>query len=314
MRGFFIPMATRRFELTTLGTGAALPARGRYPTAQLLHANGALYLIDCGEGTQERLREAAVNFQRIGHILISHLHGDHYLGLMGLISSMHLMGRKNELFLFGPPELKEIIDIQLRASGTYLRYPLRFQATVPESGTVVFDDGRVTATVLALKHRIPCTGFLFTEHPAPRTLRRDKLTLIPHFRRNAVKAGEDLVLPDGTLYANAELTYDPPPVRRYAYCSDTAYEPALIPLLQGVDLLYHEATFTKLLAGRAKETMHSTAAQAAQLAREAGVKHLLLGHFSSRYKDTNELLEEAQAVFPATSLSYEGGTFPIGVR
>lgn len=305
-------MAGRRFEITTLGTGAALPARGRFPTAQLLNANEALYLIDCGEGTQERLREAGINFQRIGHILISHLHGDHYLGLMGLISSMHLMGRKHELHVFAPPELKEILDLQLRASGTYLRYPLRFHATTPTSGTLLFDDGRVRSTVLALKHRIPCTGFLFTEHPAPRPLRRDRIALIPHFKRNAVKAGEDLELPDGTRYPNADLTHDPPAPRRYAYCSDTAYEPALIPLLQGVDLLYHEATFTKQLAARAKETMHSTAAQAAQVAKEAGVKHLLLGHFSSRYKDAGELLTEARSVFPATSLSYEGGTFPIG--
>jgi len=304
-------MATRSFQLTTLGTGAALPARGRFPTAQVLDVHNVLYLIDCGEGTQERLRSAGINFQRIGHIFISHMHGDHYLGLMGLVSSMHLMGRKAPLHVFGPPELKPVIDIQLRASGTYLRYPLHIHALVPCSGEVIHADGKVTVTQLALKHRIPCTGFVFRETRALRPLRRETLSLIPHFKRNAIKCGEDLVFPDGTRHANAELTLDPPEPRSYAYCSDTAYEPALIPYIQGVDLLYHEATFTEALAARAKETLHSTAAQAATIARDAGVRQLLLGHFSSRYRNTDELLREARVVFPGTAVSLEGETYPV---
>ena len=307
-------MSARSFVLTTLGTGAALPARGRYPTAQLLDVHGRLHLIDCGEGTQERLREAGVSFLRIGHIFISHMHGDHYLGLMGLISSMHLMGRRDPLQLFGPPELREVVDVQLRASGTYLRYPLRFTAVEPVSGKVLVDDERLTASTLALRHRIPTTGYLFRERQAPRSLLRDKVRLIPHFRRNAVKNGEDLVFPDGTVIPNAELTADPPVPRSYAYCSDTAYEPALVPHLQGVDLLYHEATFTTAMAARARETHHSTAAQAAQLALDAGVRRLLLGHFSSRYKSPDQLLAEARAVFPATELSFEGGRFAVDER
>ncbi|MEO8590762.1 MAG: ribonuclease Z [Flavobacteriales bacterium] len=307
-------MATRRFELTTLGTGAALPARGRFPTAQLLNVHEALYLIDCGEGTQERLREQGVNFMRIGHIFISHLHGDHYLGLMGLVSSMHLMGRKKELHVHGPAELKQVIDLQLQVSGTYLRYPLRFHALRPESGLLAWEDHHVTVQVLALRHRIPCTGFVFRERPAPRHLRKDKLHLIPHFRRNDIKNGDDLRMDDGKVIPNAELTTDPSPQRAYAYCSDTAYEPALVPHLQNVDLLYHEATFTESLLKRAKETMHSTALQAATLAREANVGHLLLGHFSSRYKTADELLHEALPVFPRTSLSFEGGVFAIHER
>jgi ribonuclease Z len=304
-------MAKPRFEVTTLGTGAALPARGRYPTAQLVHANGGLYLLDCGEGTQERLRNAGTNFMRIGHVFISHLHGDHYLGLMGLISSMHLMGRTAKLHVHGPPDLQPIIDIQLRASQTYLRYPLEFHPIHPTNGAPAWSDERVRVTVLVMRHRLPCTGFLFEEQPAPRPLRKDMAPLIPHFKRSAVKAGEDLLFPDGRIIANAELTHEPPKPRRYAFCSDTAPVPELLEMIAGVDLLYHEATFTEQLARRAKETMHSTAAQAASLALQADVGHLLLGHFSSRYKDAEELLAEARAIFSRTSASEDGATYPV---
>jgi len=303
-----------RFEVTTLGTGAALPARGRYPTAQLLNVREELYLIDCGEGTQERLRQAGINFNRIGHIFISHLHGDHYLGVMGLLSTMHLQGRLRELHVHGPADIKEVIHLQLRVSQTYLRYPLHVHPVLPESGAVILQDERVTVTALALKHRLPCTGLVVREHPLPRALRTDKLHLVPPYRRNAVKAGEDLVLEDGRVVPNGELTLDPPPQRSYAFCSDTAYAPELVPFLQGVDLLYHEATFTEALLARAKETFHSTARQAATIARDAGVGTLLIGHFSSRYKSADILLEEAQRVFPATCLSSEGATFPVGPR
>lgn len=300
------------FTVTTLGTGAALPARGRYPSAQLVNVHGAWYMVDCGEGTQERLRAIGFNFQRISHIFISHLHGDHYLGLMGLISSMHLMGRLTPLVVHGPPALKEIIEVQLRASSTYLRYPLQIRAGTFESGHVLHEDERVTVSALALQHRIQTTGFLFREQIGPRLLRRERVREIPQFRRAAVKNGEDLVFPDGSRIANADLTLDPETPRSYAYCSDTAFSPALIPFLRGVDLLYHEATFTTAMLQRAKETMHSTAAQAATIAQQAGVKKLLLGHFSSRYKHASVLLDEARPVFPATELSYEGGVFAVG--
>ena len=307
-------MYVHRFDLITLGTGAALPARGRYPTAQLLNVHDGLYLIDCGEGTQERLRSAGVVFNRIGHIFISHMHGDHYLGLMGLISSMHLMGRRTVLHVHGPRELKQVIDLQLRVSGTYLRYPLEFHALEPENGRVVWEDERVTVRSLALRHRLPCCGFIFAERPALRPLRAEALSIVPRFKRTAIKRGEDLVLADGTVLPNAGLTLDPPPPRRYAYCSDTAYEPALVPFLKGVDLLYHEATFTEQLAKRAAETMHSTAAQAARIALDADVGQLLLGHFSSRYKTADDLLREALSVFPRTALSEEGKVFPVVER
>lgn len=304
-------MSNPRFDVTTLGTGAALPARGRYPTAQVLNIHEVMYLVDCGEGTQERLRSAGINLQRIGHIFISHLHGDHYLGLMGLISSMHLMGRRTELHLYAAADLKEILDLQMRVSGTYLRFPLQFHPTKPENGKVILRNAQITVSTLALKHRIPCVGFVFRENPRPRNLRLDRVAEIPHYERSHIKQGADLTLPDGSTIPNAELTEDPPPSRSYAYCSDTAYEPALVPFIDHVDLLYHEATFTSEMADRAKETMHSTAIQAAQLAREAGVRKLLLGHFSSRFKSAEPLLQEALEVFANTELSYEGGNFPV---
>jgi ribonuclease Z len=304
-------MTLRRFEVTTLGTGAALPARGRYPTSQLLNIHEGLYLIDCGEGTQERLRSAGVPFNRIGHIFISHLHGDHFFGLVGLISSMHLMGRLNILHVFGPPQLKEVIDLQLKVSGTFLRYPLHFHPIEPKNGALIHEDDRVTVTTLELKHRIECTGFVFRERPALRNLRKETVALIPHFRRKAVQAGEDLQLPDGTMIPNAELTTEPAAARAYAYCSDTAYEPGLIPYLKEVDMLYHEATFTRMLGARAKETAHSTAEQAAMLARDARVGKLLLGHFSSRYRTVDDLLAEAVAIFPDCIVSEDGRCFPV---
>lgn len=302
----------RAFDLVTLGTGAALPARGRHPSAQLLDCNGTCYLIDCGEGTQERLRQAGINFERIERVLISHLHGDHYLGLMGLMSTMHLLGRTRPLYIHAPEELKAIIALQLKASGTFLRYPYHFQPTSATTGTAVFSDERVQVVELALRHRIPTTGYLFTEQQAPRKLRAEEVDRIPHYARNAVKAGQDLVLEDGTVVPVDELTHPPDKPRSYAYCSDTMPCAELIPLIQGVDLLYHEATFLHELLKRAKETMHSTAQQAAELAQAAGVKELLLGHFSSRYHDPVVLLEEARHTFPATRMAEEGQRYRIG--
>ncbi len=314
MGGLLLIIASMRFEVTTLGTGAALPARGRYPSAQLLNIHERLHLVDCGEGTQERLRQAEVNFNRIGTIFISHMHGDHYLGLMGLLSSMHLNGRLNELNVFGPPELREVIDVQLRASQTYLRYPLKVHSLTHDTGVCAFADPYVEVITLKLKHRIPTTGFLFREKQQPRRLRRDRLVDIPHFARVAVKAGADLTLPDGTVIPNSDLTRDPPPARCYAYCSDTAYAPELVEHLSGVDMLYHEATFTDDMSDRAKETLHSTAKQAAMIAKAANAGILLLGHFSSRYKDNRVLLDEALPIFPNTLLAQEGRTFIIGQR
>lgn len=297
-----------------LGTGAALPARGRHPSAQLVNVNEHLFLVDCGEGTQERLRALGVNINRIATVLISHLHGDHYLGLMGLLSTMHLLGRKVPLHLYGPAPLKEIVDIQLRASQTWLRYPLEFHPHPAAEGAVLLSRPGVEVIALELRHRLPTTGFLFRERPRSRGLRKDRVREIPHFMRTRVKEGEDLVFPDGRVIPNTELTTDPPPPRSYAYCSDTGPRAELLPWLRGVDLLYHEATFTEELAARAKETMHSTARQAAMVALAANAGELLLGHFSSRYKSADPLLREACTVFPRTRVAEEGMVYRIPDR
>jgi ribonuclease Z len=300
-----------QFTVTTLGTGAALPARGRMPSAQVVNLGDRLYMIDCGEGTQLQLRRYGIRLQGLRHIFISHLHGDHYLGLMGLLSSLHLLGRTEELNVHGPQPLAGIIQVQLRASQTYLRFPLNIHVTPEESGSTIMEDDRLIVTGLALRHRIPCTGFLLTEKAGPLKLKREAVDRIPHYLRNAVKRGEDLQLPDGSSVPNAELVLPRTALRSYAYCSDTAYAPELVDHLRGTDLLYHEATFTESLASRAKETQHSTAAQAAMIARDAGVGRLLLGHFSSRYKSAEPLLNEARPIFANTDASEEGACYPI---
>lgn len=310
--GFFMGMGQMRFDVTPLGTGAALAARGRHPSAQLVNLHGRLFLLDCGEGTQERLRQAAVNFGAIDRVFISHLHGDHYLGLMGMISSMHLQGRTAPLHVHGPAELKEVLDLQLRVSKTWLRFPLQFHANEHRTGALLFADERMEISALALDHRLECTGFLLRERAGLRHLRKEVLAVVPTWARQSVKEGQDLVLPDGRKLANADLTTDPPPARSYAYCSDTAYLPELATALKGVDLLYHEATFTEAMLARAKETGHSTARQAAMLALAAGARQLMLGHFSSRYKDSGPLLQEAREVFPDTFAAEEGVTWPVG--
>lgn len=291
-----------------------MPARGRHTTAQLLNLREKLFLLDCGEGTQDRLRMAGVNMQRIARVFITHMHGDHYLGLMGIIGSMHLLGRTAPMEVYGPPELEEVVRIQLRAAKTYLKFPLHFHVVEHRSGALVYRDQHVVVTALALRHRVDATGYLFKEMPGPKRLRKEKVHLIPKFARNTIKQGEDLVLPDGSIIPNAELTREPAPTRSYAYCTDTAYMPELADWVRGVDLLYHEATFAQALASRAKETMHSTAQQAAMVARDAGVGQLLIGHFSSRYKTVDGLLEEARSIFPNTVAAEEGATYRVAGR
>ncbi len=303
-----------RFAITTIGTGAAVPARGRSPSALALEVNGEFYLVDCGEGTQERLRMAGINFMRIGSIFISHLHGDHFLGVVGLLSTMHLLGRRRPLSLYAPSAMREIVAVQFRASRTYLRFPLHHHDLPPPPGEVVMEDERLQVIALPMRHGLPATGFLFRERPAPRNLRPDMIASIPVPQRDAVKHGADLTLDDGSTIANAALTLPPHEPRAFAYCSDTAYEPALVPLIAGADLLYHEATFTEDLRDRAKETLHSTAREAALIARDAGVRRLLLGHFSSRYKDPDRLLHEARQVFPAAEVCQEGATYVVDQR
>lgn len=302
-----------RFEVTILGSSSATPIFNRNPTAQALNINEHLYLIDCGEGTQQQLLRYDIKATRIDHIFISHLHGDHYLGLVGLLSSLHLNGRRKPLKLFGPVHLKEIIDIQFKYSETVINYPLEFYATNPDKPEVILDNQDIIVETIPLDHRVPCTGFLFRQKKRLRKLLKDKLAElnIPLEYFTSLKKGKDYVAPNGTVYPNEELTADPSEPKMYAYCSDTIFNSRYFDQINGADLLYHEATFLHDMLGRAKDTYHTTAWQAAEVAVETGAKKLLIGHFSARYKSLSDLLEEARNVFPETELAIEGKTFQI---
>ncbi|MBC7922318.1 MAG: ribonuclease Z [Ferruginibacter sp.] len=296
------------FELTILGSNAAIPAHNRHPTAQFLQIDQHCFLIDCGEGTQMQMSKFKIRPNRIHHIFISHLHGDHYLGLMGLISTMHLYQRTEDLHLYGPVGLSEILTAQLKYSDTRLSYPLHFREVDTEARQLIFENEILTVETIPLRHRIRCAGFLFREKPKKRRLRKEVLPAdisLAHIA--ALKKGLDVKDAQGNVVMeNEAYTLPPRKSRSYAYCSDTRYHEELVAQIRNVDLLYHESTFLDEEAGRASETFHSTARQAAAIARMAGVERLLLGHYSSRYKDLNPFLEEARCVFEASVLSVEG--------
>ena len=302
-----------RFEVLILGNSSATPIYGRHPTSQVLNVNEQLFLIDCGEGTQMQLSRYGIKASRINHIFISHLHGDHYLGLTGLLSSQHLVGRQSELHLYGPAALKEILDIQFKHANTSLRYPLVFHPTDPAQETLLFENTSLSVRTFPLRHRIPCTGFRFDEKARTATLRKDLVERlnIPVSHLRSLKKGIDYVSADGTIYAAKDLTFPSPASRSYAYCSDTVVHDEYLQAIQGVDLLYHESTFLHDRVDRAKETFHSTCLEAAQVAQSVGAKKLLLGHFSARYKDLQPFLDESRAVFPHSDLSEEGKWFLV---
>jgi ribonuclease Z len=303
------------FEVTILGSNSAIPANGRNPTSQVLNFNERLFLIDCGEGTQMQFNRYKIRFHKINRIFISHLHGDHFFGLIGLITSYNLNHRTAPLHIYGPEGLDEVINVQLRYCSRQIDFEIVFHIFEPQNGAIVFEDMTMKVTSLSMIHRIPCSGFIFTEKFAEQNIRKEKIKQykIPFEAIGDIKKGADLQLEDGTIIPNAELTLPPPKARSYAFCTDTLYNEELLPHLQGVNLLYHESTFDKTRAERALETFHSTAEQAAEIARKAQVYKLIIGHFSSRYHeyDLENLLKEAQAVFPSTQLALEGYTFPI---
>jgi ribonuclease Z len=298
----------QNFELTILGCSSATPTSKRNPTAQLLNIAERFFLIDCGEATQIQLRRFKLKFQRINHIFISHLHGDHYLGVMGLLSSMHLLGRTRDLHLFCPGELQEIIEVQLRHSQSFLNYKIIYHAHRYIDNDVIFEDERVEVRTIVLNHRIPCCGFIFSEKPLQPNISKEVIHLhdLSFEQILAIKKGSDLVTPAGEKIPNAHLVSPAPKPRKYAFCSDTIYDERLVELVKGVDLLYHEATFLHEMLDRAKTTFHTTALQAGMLAQKAGVGQLMIGHFSARYKDVDELLEEAKVHFPNTIAALEG--------
>lgn len=302
-----------RFEVLILGTSSATPMYGRHPTAQLLNINEHLYLMDCGEGTQMRLSRFGVKQNKIRGVFISHLHGDHYLGLTGLVSSMHLMGRTTTLDVYGPPGLKEILQLQFDHSQTLLRFELNVYETTVEREQVVMENDSMRVLSFPLDHRIPCTGFRFEEKKrAPKLdLEAVQRVGVPKEYYKMLKSGHDFIAPDGTRHAWASLTIPPPATRAYAFCSDTRPNPAYLASIKEVNVLYHEATFLDEMHDRAMETYHTTARQAGEVAKEVNAKRLLIGHYSARYRDLQPLLVEAQSVFPATELALEGRWYPV---
>lgn len=298
------------FEVTVLGCSSALPTAQRHSTAQLINLAERYFLVDCGEGTQMQLRRYHFRIQRINHIFISHLHGDHYFGLVGLLSSMHLLGRTAVLHLYHPPGLKEIIELQLMHSGTALAYTIDYHEHVLDGPHVLFEDNLVEVTGFPLNHRIPCCGFIFREKQRVFSIIKEKADAykIPVSQMHALKSGQDAVLPDGTVIANHLVTRPPQRRRSYAFCSDTCYDTSVVEQVKGVDLLYHEATFGEELVERARITFHSTAKEAATVALQAGVQKLMIGHFSARYNDTEPLLAEARLVFENTIAASDGLT------
>ncbi len=301
------------FEVTILGCGSATPSLQRNPSAQLLNAAGHYFLIDCGEGTQIQLRKNNIKIQRISHIFISHLHGDHYLGLLGLLQTMHLLGRQTKLTLVCPPELKEIIDLQNKHSQTTIVYEIEYIFTNHKQAELVWEDDKIEVISFPLRHRINCTGFLFKEKPHLKNISKEKLEQysVPVSEINKLRLGLDALDKKGNTIANEKLTLAASPQRSYAYCSDTTYFEDIIEHIKEVDLVYHEATFLEAEADRAKKTFHSTAIQAATIATKANIKQLLLGHFSARYGHTHGFLEEAIPVFANTIVAQEGATYTI---
>ncbi len=301
------------FKITILGSSGAVPAYGRYPSAQLVEIHNEHFLIDCGEGAQMQLARFNGNIHRIDHIVISHLHGDHYLGLMGLIFTMHLHHREKDLHLYSQHGLQEIITTQLRYSRSVPGYTIVLHTLAPDKKEVIFENKWLTVETVPLKHKLPCTGFLFREKQKPRRIDKDRLPEgLPHYRMNELKAGLDLHDEAGNIvYKNSDLTLKPHKSRSYAYCSDTAFSESIVEQINGVDVLYHEATFMEADKTKAYETLHSTACEAAQIAAKANVGRLLLGHFSARYRELDQLLAEARSIFPDSFLATEGETYTI---
>ena len=296
-----------KFELHILGCGSALPTTRHFPTSQVLNVRDKLFMIDCGEGAQLQFRRARLKFSRLNHIFISHLHGDHCFGLWGLISTLNLLGRTAELHIHSPRGLEELMRPTLAFFNRQMTYEVLFHEFEADAPAVVYEDRSLTVTTLPLRHRIPCCGFLFAEKPGLNHIVRETVDFygVPVYELNRIKNGADYVTPEGKVVPNHVLTRPADPPRKYAYCSDTVCLPGLSESLQGVDLLFHEATFATDNLVRARETFHTTAAQAAELARSAGAKRLLIGHFSARYEDESVFLQEAQEIFPAAQLAKE---------
>nr|WP_315171981.1 ribonuclease Z [uncultured Flavobacterium sp.] len=300
-------------KLTILGCYAATPRTFTNPTAQLLEVKNRYFLIDCGEGTQVQLRKNKVKFTKISHIFISHLHGDHFYGLIGLISSFSLLSRVTDLHIYGPKGLKEIIQLQLKLSHSWTNYEIYFHELDSKESELIFEDEKVTVHTIPLKHRVYSNGFLFREKEGDRKLNIDAIQELAidvcYYKK--IKKGGNLTLENGQVIENEQLTFPGEPTKSYAFCSDTAYSEAIIPIIKDADLLYHEATFLESESQLAKKTMHSTATQAAIIASKSNVKSLLLGHYSTRYENIDLFKDEALSIFSNVLLADDGKTFEI---
>lgn len=299
------------YGLTILGNSSALPAFDRHPTAQALTWGEQIFLIDCGEGTQMQLARYKIRRSRIHHIFISHLHGDHYFGLIGLITSMGLLGREAPLHIYGPAELQKIIEVQLCAAANQLRFELNFHANTKDS--LILDDEKFSVHCFAVKHRIECWGYLFKEKKMPRKLQKEKADQynIDSRHYHQLQMGEDHIAASGEIVKNEWVTIPNSPARSYAYCADTIYDKSLAEKVNSVSLLYHEATYLDDLRERAASRFHSTAYEAGCLAKIANAKRLLIGHFSSKYEEIDIFEKEAKTAFEEAELAIEGVTFRL---
>ena len=300
-------------KLTILGCYAATPRTLTNPTSQVLEIKNRLFLIDCGEGTQVQLRKNKVKFSKINHVFISHLHGDHFYGLIGLISTFALLGRTTDLYIYGPVGLKEIIMLQMRLTDSWLNYKLHFRELSSKSSELIYEDDKVSLSTIPLNHRIYTNGFLFREKLDKRKMNLEavKAFKIEQCYYQNIKNGKDITLDDGKVIKNADLTFDPIAPKSYAFCSDTAFSEEIVPLINNVDILYHEATFLQSEELLAKKTKHATAIEAATIALKANVKQLILGHYSTRYENLELFKEEALTVFPNVHLADDGKTFEL---
>ena len=300
-------------ELTILGCHSATPRVNSHPTSQVLQIKNHLFLIDCGEGTQVLLRKYKVKFSRIKHIFISHLHGDHYFGLVGLISTFRLLSCESELHVYGPKGIKEVITLQMKLADSWTNYPLYFHELESKDSELIFEDEKVEVHTIPLNHRIYTNGFLFREKPGERKLEVEKAKEagihMAYFSK--LKQGFDVENEKGELIRNSLVTKDGPKAKSYAYCSDTAYDPGIVSLVENVDALYHESTFLEEHRHLTETTKHSTAIDAAKIAKKADVDLLILGHFSSRYEDIEDFRREASTVFDHIDLAESGKTIEI---
>lgn len=301
------------FELSILGSNSAVPAYGRFPTAQILQHHRTKYMIDCGEGAQMQLSKFKIKRGNLKHIFISHLHGDHFFGLVGLLNSLRLNGRKDDLHIYGPPTLADIIKIQVDFEKEDFGYIIHFHPLDFGTSKLILDEELIQVFTIPLEHKIDCNGFLFKEKPKPRKINGDAVKQHKVSKQviEDLRSGKDFIKEDGEIIKNEVLTLPPPPSRSYAYCSDTRYTKNFLPIIKDVDLLYHEATFVDEDKDKAFERYHSTSSEAAEIAKLANAKKLLLGHFSARYQDLEPLLQEAKRIFDNSFLAIEGNTFKV---